>query len=174
MAKQREYPERDEIYVRNARAAKEWYSELLGLRTAHYEPGWTMFVLTDEAYSRDIVLVQVNEAASPEQQERVGHYRLIRELAGSDAFWAFYEHVKAKGIVIDRIADRGDACALCLSDPDGNGVEIYYRYKKRPESDSTTDAAPCRKASANEGLPGRLANGTGCVCYLALHPRAAA
>jgi len=171
MTNQRECLGRDEIYVRNARAAKEWYSDLLGLRTAYYEPGWTMFVLAGAADARQVALIQADETAPLPQQQRVGHGRIARRIDGSDEFWSFYERIKAKGVAIDRLADRGDAFALCLCDPDGNGVEIYYRYQTHTEEGSTGDAPP-HKSSVDEPLSSQSTGTTASICYL--FPRVAA
>jgi catechol-2,3-dioxygenase len=173
MTNQRECFGRDEIYVRNARAAKEWYSELLDLRTAHYEPGWTMFVLAGAADARQVALIQADETAPLPQQQRVGHGRIARRLDGSDEFWSFYERIKAKGVAIDRLADRGDAFALCLCDPDGNGVEIYYRYQTCTEEGSTGDT-PLHKSSPGERLGSPSARTAAPICYLFPPVRAAA
>src|SRR5258707_1134801 len=60
-----------EIHVRDAIAAKEWYGEILGVRTHRYAPGWKSFVLGDIDREHEFTLIQAAQPAGSGRLSRL-------------------------------------------------------------------------------------------------------
>src|SRR5258708_16138612 len=105
-----------EIHVRDAIAAKEWYGEILGVRTHRYAAGWKSFVLGDIDREHEFTLIQA--------AQRAGTDRLVWRFETLDALWLFYRRVRDMGVAFKEMVDSSDSLAIHLRDPDGNRIEI--------------------------------------------------
>jgi catechol 2,3-dioxygenase-like lactoylglutathione lyase family enzyme len=106
-----------EIHVRDALAAKEWYGEVLGVRTHRYAAGWKSFVLGDIDREQEFTLVQAAHQA--------GTCRLVWRFGTLEEFRLFYRRARAMGLAIKEVVDSRDALTVYLRDPDGNLVEVH-------------------------------------------------
>ena len=118
------------LYVRNAERSKQWYEELLGLKTYDFRPGWAAFMSADDQQSHEIALMELGPEAPLQVKGQVGLNHMAWRLESLDDLKEFYGRVKAKGIKIDHIADHGISLGIYLRDPDGNGVEVFYELPR--------------------------------------------
>lgn len=111
------------LKVRDLDRALAFYRDLLGLRVTE-RLGGDMVFLTFGAAHHDIALQAVGAGAPSPAPYGVGLYHTAFEVDTEDELRAFAKKLTGAGIVVAGV-DHGISHALYLSDPDGNGVEIY-------------------------------------------------
>ena len=109
------------IYVRNAEVSQRWYTDVLGLHTYHFRPGFAAFLSADLEHSHEVALMQVGDDAPLQQKGQVGLNHMAWMMASLDDLKAAYWRLKEKGVKIDRIVDHGLSLGIYFRDPDGNG-----------------------------------------------------
>ncbi len=118
------------LYVRNAELSHKWYTDVLGLHTYHYRPGFAAFLSADLEHSHEVALMEVGDDAPLQQKGQVGLNHLAWMMASLDDLKAAYWRLKEKGVKIDRIADHGLSLGIYFRDPDGNGIEVSYELPR--------------------------------------------
>jgi catechol 2,3-dioxygenase len=92
---------------------------------------------------------------SPPPRGHTGLYHTAFLFPDRASLGAAVKRVLAAGIPLDGAADHGVSEAVYLTDPDGNGVELY---RDRPEADWPRDAAGTLKmVNARLDIPALLA-----------------
>ncbi len=119
------------IYVRDVERAKAWYEDLLGLQTYEYRPGRAAFLSADREQSHEVALMGLGPEAPLQQKGQVGLNHMAWRLKTLDDLKEFYRRLKEKGVPIQAINDHGISLGIYLSDPDGNGVEVYYELPRK-------------------------------------------
>lgn len=117
------------INVRNAERAKKWYEEVLGLHTYDFMPGRAAFMCANIEESHEVALTEVGEDAPALQKGQVGLGHMAWKVETLEDLKEFYHKLKEKGIKISP-ADHGVSMGLYFTDPDGNGVEVYYELPR--------------------------------------------
>ena len=116
------------LRVADEEASKRFYRDILGFRVAEQDPehGGVFMTLGDGFHNIDITQHPAPaDAARPERGGlglvhiafKVGNYAALREA---------YTHLLEHGIEIQRAIDHVCQRSLYFTDPDGNGLEIYY------------------------------------------------
>ena len=118
------------LFVRNAERSRDWYEDLLGLRTYGFFPGRAAFMSADPGNSHDIALTEVGENALGPQGGQVGLNHMCWYMESLDDLKELYHRVKEKGIAIDRVSDHGHSIGIYIRDPDGNGIELSYEMPR--------------------------------------------
>ena len=118
------------IYVRDAEKSQKFYSELLGLHTYHYRPGWAAFLAADLDQSHEVALMQLGDEAPGPQRGQVGLNHMAWRVESLDDLTEFYHRMKRMQVPIDRVADHGVSLGIYFRDPDGNGIEVYYELPR--------------------------------------------
>ncbi len=136
------------IFVRNAERSHRWYVDVLALHTQDTftspETGRlrAAFLSTDPDHAHDIALFEVGEDAAGQQKGQVGLSHVAWRMASLDDFGTMYQRLKDKGIA-PRVVDHTVSIGAYFSDPDGNGLEVYYELPRsqwkqdRPFSDKS-------------------------------------
>ncbi len=45
-----------------------------------------------------------------------------------------YDHLKGHGVAVDRLIEHANQRSMYFTDPDGNGLEVYYEYPISPSN----------------------------------------
>ncbi len=133
------------IFVRNAERSYQWYKDILGLHTQdifHF-PGTermrAAFLSCDPEHAHDIALFEVGDDAQAQQKGQVGLNHVAWRMANLDDLGEMYHRLKHREVPI-RVVDHTVSIGVYFSDPDGNGLEVYYElprsewHRERPFS----------------------------------------
>jgi catechol 2,3-dioxygenase len=123
------------IHVRSAERSQRWYTDILGL---HTQDAFTMpetgrlravFLAADPEHAHDIALFEVGEDAPGPQTGQVGLSHIAWRMASLDDLKEMYQRLKDRGVPI-RVVDHTISIGIYFSDPDGNGLEVYYELPR--------------------------------------------
>jgi catechol 2,3-dioxygenase len=124
------------LYVRNAERSHRWYTDVLGLHTQDTftspETGRlrAVFLAADPDHAHDIALFAVGDDAPGPQKGQVGLNHVAWKMASLEDLTAMYWRLQEKGIPIT-VSDHTISIGIYFSDPDGNGLEVYYELPRR-------------------------------------------
>ena len=141
------------IYVRNAERSYRWYTDVFGLHTQDIFnfPGTdrmrAAFLACDPGHAHDIALFEVGEDASGPEKGQVGLNHVAWRMASLDDLKEMYQRLQAKDVPV-RVSDHTVSIGVYFSDPDGNGLEVYY---ESPRSEWQRDTP-----FSGEGAKGRF------------------
>jgi catechol 2,3-dioxygenase len=134
------------IFVRNAGRSHQWYTDILGLHTQDifYHPGTekmrAAFLACDPDHAHDIALFEVGDEAPAQQKGQVGLNHVAWRMASLEDLAKMYQRLKDKDVPI-HVSDHTVSIGVYFSDPDGNGLEVYYEqprsewHRERPFSE---------------------------------------
>lgn len=114
------------LRVADEEASKRFYCEILGFEVAEQDPehGGVFMTLGDGFHAID--LTQAPEGtAQPERGQR-GLVHVAFKVASYAALREAYTHLLDRGVEILRALDHVCQRSVYFTDPDGNGLEIYY------------------------------------------------
>jgi catechol 2,3-dioxygenase len=123
------------IFVRNAGNAYRWYTGLLGLHTQDifYFPGTdrirAAFLSCDPGHAHDIALFEAGEDAPLQEKGQVGLNHVAWRMATLEDLKEMYGRLQDQGVPV-RVADHSVSIGVYFSDPDGNGLEVYYELPR--------------------------------------------
>ena len=123
------------IYVRNAERSHRWYADVLGLHTqdtfASPETGRlrAVFLAADREHAHDIALFEVGDDAPGPQKGQVGLNHFAWKMATLDDLKEMHQWLQDKGVPFS-VSDHTISIGLYFSDPDGNGLEVYYELPR--------------------------------------------
>ena len=118
------------MYVRNAEQSRKWYEDLLGLHTYSIMPGRAAFMSADLDQSHEIALMQLGDDAQGPQKGQVGLNHMAWRMETLDDLKQLYYRIKEKNVPIYQVADHGISLGIYITDPDGNGIEVYYELPR--------------------------------------------
>jgi catechol 2,3-dioxygenase len=101
-----------------------FYTRFFGLQVVEEIPGAFAF-LSGGATHHELALQAVGPDAPGPRAEGVGLYHVAFEVPDRRAFAQAYNTVTRAGIPVAAV-DHGISWAMYFSDPDGNGLEIYW------------------------------------------------
>jgi catechol 2,3-dioxygenase len=123
------------IYVRNAERAHQWYTDVLGLHTqdiSHFPDTGkvrAVFLACDPEHAHDIALFHAGDDAAGPQKGQVGLNHVAWRMATLDDLAEMYHRLEARAIPF-HVADHTVSIGIYFSDPDGNGLEVYYELPR--------------------------------------------
>jgi len=118
------------MYVRNAERSRDWYEDLLGLHTYAVREGRAAFMAADLDQSHEIALVQVGDDAPGPEKGRVGLNHMAWRMETLDDLKELYHRIREKNVDIYQISDHGISLGIYITDPDGNGIEVYFELPR--------------------------------------------
>jgi catechol-2,3-dioxygenase len=116
------------LRVADEEASKRFYRDVLGFLVAEQDPehGGVFMTLGDGFHTLDITQHPApGEAARPERGG-LGLVHVAFKVASYAALRDAYAHLLAQGVEIQRALDHVCQRSIYFTDPDGNGLEIYY------------------------------------------------
>ena len=123
------------IKVRNAERSYRWYADLLGLHTQDifYVPGTqkirAVFLSCDPDHAHDIALFEVGDEAGGPEKNQVGLNHVAWRMRTLDDLKEIYQRLQDKAVPV-RVSDHTVSLGVYFSDPDGNGLEVYYELPR--------------------------------------------
>jgi catechol 2,3-dioxygenase len=123
------------LFVRSADRSHRWYADVLGLHTQDvlYHPGTdktrAVFLACDPEHAHDIALFEVGEEAASPEKGQVGLSHAAWRMASLDDLKEMYQRLTDKGVPF-HVSDHAVSIGIYFSDPDGNGLEVYYELPR--------------------------------------------
>ena len=116
------------LRVADEEASKRFYRDVLGFRIAEQDPehGGVFMTLGDGFHTIDITQHPAPKDAAPPQRGQLGLVHIAFKVASYAALREAYAHLLQSGVEIQRATDHICQRSLYFTDPDGNGLEIYY------------------------------------------------
>ena len=118
------------MFVRNAEESRKWYEDLLGLHTYSIRPGRAAFMSADLDQSHEIALIQLGDEAMGPQKGQVGLNHMAWRMETLDDLKELYHRIREKNVPIYQVSDHGLSLGIYITDPDGNGIEVYYEIPR--------------------------------------------
>lgn len=112
------------LRVRDIEAARQWYSDILGMTVEDEFPGRALFVRFGPYYHHDLAIFQADKELDLPSPNQVGLAHIALLVDSLEGVRQWYQHLKAKGVDV-RGSDHGVTRSIYFTDPDGNPFEIY-------------------------------------------------
>ena len=120
------------VRVRDVERAKKFYIDVLGFQFMEQDPdhGGCFMSLPGDGHTIDVSPVNDPEKAPGPVQgsDRVGVAHIAFKVGSYQALKEAYDTLVANGVEVRRMIDHTSQRSIYFSDPDGNGLEIYYEY----------------------------------------------
>ena len=106
--------------------------DILGFQLMEQDPehGGVFLSLPGDGHTIDLSPVAHPDTALlvPEGRDRLGLVHIAFKVGSYKALEEAYNTLQAHGVVVHRMIDHVSQRSIYFSDPDGNGLEIYYEY----------------------------------------------
>jgi catechol-2,3-dioxygenase len=116
------------LRVADEEASKRFYRDVLGFHIAEQDPehGGVFMTLGDGFHTIDITQHPAPAEATRPQRGQMGLVHVAFKVASYAALREAYAHLLERGVAIQRATDHVCQRSVYFTDPDGNGLEIYY------------------------------------------------
>ena len=116
------------LRVADEEASKRFYCDVLGFRVAEQDPehGGVFMTLGDGFHALDIVQHPVPTDATRPERGQLGLVHIAFKVDSYAALRDAYAHLLANEVEIQRAVDHVCQRSIYFTDPDGNGLEIYF------------------------------------------------
>jgi catechol-2,3-dioxygenase len=116
------------LRVADEEAAKRFYCDVLGFRVAEQDPehGGVFMTLGDGFHAIDLTQHPVPQSAAQPERGQLGLVHIAFKVTSYAALRDAYTHLLDRGVEIQRALDHVCQRSVYFTDPDGNGLEIYY------------------------------------------------
>ena len=114
------------LNCRDVEASKKFYAEILGMEVVSYNRERKMAFLSFGDEHHNIALFEWATNTDMVDPNHVGLNHLALEIeGGEEELKALHDHLKARGVQIDRTTDHVISRSVYFFDPDGNRLEIF-------------------------------------------------
>ena len=116
------------LRVADEEASKRFYHDVLGFRVAEQDPehGGVFMTLGDGFHTIDLTQHPAGAEAPQPQPGGRGLVHIAFKVGSYAALREAYAHLLQRGVDIQRAVDHVCQRSIYFTDPDGNGLEIYY------------------------------------------------
>ncbi len=116
------------LRVADEERSKRFYRDVLGFQVAEQDPehGGVFMTLGDGFHALDITQHSAPGAAEQPHRGQIGLVHVAFKVASYGALRDAYSHLLKNGVEILRAVDHICQRSVYFTDPDGNGLEIYY------------------------------------------------
>ena len=120
------------LRVRDVERSKWFYTEVLGFQLMEEDPehGGAFMSLPGDAHTIDVSPAANAGDSRPAlgDGDRVGLTHIAFKVGSYEALKEAFDSLKAHEIEVIRMMDHLSQRSIYITDPDGNGLEIYYEY----------------------------------------------
>jgi catechol 2,3-dioxygenase len=114
------------LKVRDLDRSARFYREVIGLKEVARFRGRMVFFSATGANHHDLAILEVGKDAVPPADNAVGLYHVALKIGDRiEDLRAAKAHLEAHGITALRLADHRVSKSIYLTDPDGNGLELF-------------------------------------------------
>jgi catechol-2,3-dioxygenase len=137
------------LRVADEEASKRFYQGALGFAVAEQDPehGGVFMTLGDGFHTIDLTQHATPHEASRPERGGLGLVHIAFKVASYAALREAYAHLIQNGVAIQRATDHVCQRSLYFTDPDGNGLGIYYEMPRALE------LFPNGRGDEDEALP---------------------
>jgi len=125
------------LKVRDLERATRFYSEILGLKVTQAIGDHFVFLSAGNTH-HEIALQLAPASASEVSPNSLGLYHVAFEVFSIEELSSLLEKLRLEGFT-SQIVDHGISIAAYLSDPDGNGVEVFVDRRSHPGGSTSWD-----------------------------------
>ena len=139
------------IRVRDLKRAERFYTEVLGLGVTHRRGG--IVFLSGTELSHEIAFNPLGEDAAGPDESRIGLNHMAWQMGPFEDLQAIYRHLGEQGVEVLRVRENTFSMGIYFTDPDGNGIEVYYEAPGMPWRQAWEGTYPreMEEAAASEG-----------------------
>jgi len=112
------------LKIRDLKKSIDFYQKYLGMEITEQLTDFFAFLSAGEMH-HELALQEVGEHAVTPQRHHLGLYHVAFEVPDREALSEIYKKLKEGGIAVQP-TDHRISWALYFSDPDGNGIEVYW------------------------------------------------
>jgi catechol 2,3-dioxygenase len=124
------------LRVWDVERCKRFYIDVLGFQCMEEDPehGGVFMSLPGDGHTIDLFPVEHPDSAPPGGgRDRLGLGHIAFKVASYAALEEAYNTLQAHGVEVHRMIDHASQRSIYFSDPEGNGLEIYYEYPRARE-----------------------------------------
>lgn len=116
------------LRVTDMERAKAFYAKILGFEIVEEDPahGGVFMTLGETGHTLDLVTVENPQAAQQPTRNHIGMQHVAFQVDSPEALKNAYFTLVDQGVPILRAMDHVSQQSIYFTDPDGNGLEIYY------------------------------------------------
>jgi len=112
------------LKIRDLEKSVNFYRDYLGLQVTEQLGDHFAFLSAGEMH-HELALQEVGMGAAAPQRNDVGMYHVAFEVPDRESFVKTYQKLKKGGVAVYPV-DHRISWALYFSDPDNNGLEVYW------------------------------------------------
>ena len=131
------------INVRDQEVSTKFYTEVLGFEISLNREGFGTF-LTCGKIHHDLALFQAAPDAAPVTPGGLGLNHMALQVEDFDTLTEFYHRLNDHGIEL-RTTDHSMTKSIYISDPDGNGIELFCNSQEKAADGLAEMKSPGRK-----------------------------
>jgi len=130
------------LNVKYLQKSTQFYTEVLGFQISLQNKDATF--LTCGKIHHDLALFQASPMASPISKGGLGLNHMALQVEDFDMLTEYYHKLESMEL-IDRKTDHGMTQSIYITDPDGNGIELFCNLQTNPEEGLTIMRSPERE-----------------------------
>jgi catechol 2,3-dioxygenase len=119
------------LRVADEEVSKRFYRDVLGFRVAEQDPehGGVFMTLGDGFHTLDITQHPAPTNAVRPERGQLGLVHIAFKVDSYAGLRDAYAHLLGNGVELQRAVDHVCQRSIYFTDPDGNGLEIYYEMR---------------------------------------------
>ena len=129
------------LNVRDVEASTKFYTDIIGFQIALQKEDATF--LTCGTIHHDLALFKAKQ--SFRLDDGVGLNHMALQVEDFDMLTEYHHMLEVNNIKIDRTTDHGMTSSIYLTDPDGNGIELFCNNQENPEEGLALMGSPERQ-----------------------------
>ena len=115
------------LNVKDVEESTKFYTEIIGFQIAKQSE--TATFLTCGKIHHDLALFQSRIPYKTKDGLGLNHMAIqVEDFEALTAYYRILEHMD----IIERCTDHGMTCSIYLTDPDGNGIELFCNCQENP------------------------------------------